>query len=108
VRGRVLAGLGLDEPRLLISLSHTHAGPSTSMDDAPKPGGALIRPYLDAVAEAALAAAREALATSVEATLAWATGCCALAQDRDLFDGEHHACGYNPNASADDTLLVGR
>jgi hypothetical protein len=104
----VLDALGLEHSRLLINLSHTHAGPSINTDDIAKPGGSLVRPYRDAVAQAAAAAAREALATNVEATLAWTAGRCDLAQNRDLFHRERHVCGFNPSAGSDDTLLVGR
>src|SRR5205085_10153628 len=42
--------------------------------------------------------------------LTWATGKCDLAANRDLPDPQQPRiiCGYNPQKSADDALLVGR
>jgi hypothetical protein len=108
VRRRILEALGLQEQRLLLSLSHTHAGPSLSLNDKDKPGGDAIGPYLDSLVVAVVSAAKEALATAEAATLTWTTGRCSLAQNRDLFDGTRHLCGFNPAGMADDTLLVGR
>jgi hypothetical protein len=53
-------------------------------------------------------AAEEALARRVEATLTWATGRSSVAGNRDLPAGDRYVVGYNPQAHADDTLLVGR
>ncbi len=108
VRGSILEELGLPEQRLLMCLSHTHAGPSLSLNDKDKPGGEAIGPYLHTLVVAVVAAAKEAVATAEEATLSWATGRCSLAQNRDLFDGTRYLCGFNPTGNADDTLLVGR
>lgn len=108
VRGAVLDRLGLDPARVLLSLSHTHAGPSTYRGDADQPGGHLVAPYLDAVRDAAVEAAEEALAGAVRATLTWATGHSSVAGNRDLRDGARYVVGYNPDAAADGTLLVGR
>ena len=46
LRGGLQAALGLPEAGVLLSLSHTHAGPSLYREDAAKPGGELIEPYL--------------------------------------------------------------
>ena len=42
--------------------------------------------------------------------MTYGTGRCALAVNRDLWDAdaERFACGYNPDAHADDTLVVAR
>jgi len=110
VRGAVLDALHLPAERLLISLSHTHAGPSLSRDDGDKPGGALIAPYLLTLRDRIIRAARAALASSRPALLSWRYGQCNLAHNRDLpeADTTRHVVGYNPNEPADDTVLVGR
>ncbi len=108
VRGAVIERLGLDPARVLLALSHTHAGPSTYHGDAGQPGGHLVPPYLDALRDAAVGGAEEALANRVEATLTWTTGRSSVAGNRDLPAGERYIVGYNPAAHADDTLLVGR
>ena len=110
VRGAVLEEFGLDESRVLINLTHTHAGPVFCREDKDKPGGEFIAPYLEKIRDAVLEAARNAHSGSTPAGLSWATGTCNLAQNRDLPDqnGERIVCGFHPNTFADDTLLVGR
>jgi len=110
VRRGVLDALGLPEERLIMALSHTHAGPCTSLLNADRPGGELIRPYLETLRDACVQAINEALAGATQAQLSWGLGRCALASNRDLRDTERSRflAGYNPTAAADDTLLVGR
>ncbi len=110
VRVALLEALGLESARVMVHLSHTHSGPSICREDAEKPGGHLIAPYLAKVRDAAIEAARAALASAAPATLAWTSGRCGLARNRDLQDPERDrvVCGVNPSAPADDTVLVGR
>lgn len=110
VRSAVLAALDLDEPRLMLHLTHTHSGPSICREDAGLPGGYLVGPYLDHVKAMAIEAARAACAQAVAGTLEWAYGRCALACNRDLPDpqADRIVCGFNPGAAGDDTLLIGR
>jgi hypothetical protein len=110
VRGAVLAALGIDESRAIVGMAHTHAGPSTFRGDIDKPGGHLVAGYLDRVRDAAVGCARRALASAQLATLEWERGRCALARNRDLPDPakDRVICGFNPEAPADDTLLVAR
>lgn len=138
VRDAVLAGLNLDPARLLISLTHTHAGPSICREDADKPGGPLILPYLEQVRNAVLRSGEQALRSAQPAVLEWDEGVCNLARNRDLpepdaeeaseegfaFNTPHrtveegealkgkaasrYLCGYNPSGPADPTLLIGR
>jgi hypothetical protein len=110
VRDGVLAALNINEARLLFCLSHTHAGPSLARDDADRPGGEKIGPYLTKLREAASATALAALANAQPATLTWRYGRCDLATNRDLPDAAsgRWLVGFNPHVPADDTLLVGR
>jgi hypothetical protein len=110
VRGALLETLGLDPSRVLINLSHTHAGPSIASDDRDLPGGDLIAGCLDTIRDRVIVAAREAVDNRREAVLTWATGRCDLARNRDLPDPlrSRIVVGYNAAAPADDTLLVGR
>lgn len=108
VRGRVLAELGLPADALTLSLSHTHAGPVLCAADAHLDGGELIPGYLDALADAAIAAAREAIANAVPGRIEWATGRCGLAANRELDVDGRALVGYNPEETSDDTVLVGR
>lgn len=110
VRGFLLDALNLSPDRLLLHLTHTHAGPVLCREEADKPGGTLIAPYLDTLRDTLLQAVQEALASAVPATLDWSAGRCGLAQNRDLPapDSPRYLCGFRPGAAADDTLLVGR
>ncbi|WP_119079121.1 hypothetical protein [Chitinophaga alhagiae] len=108
LRQGILQATGLDAARLMCCLTHTHAGPSTFSEDAHKPGGHLIQPYLRQVRESAIAAVREALAGAAPATLTWQYGQCDLAVNRDLPHEDRYVVAFNPNTPADQTLLVGR
>ncbi len=110
VRSAVLKSLDLDESRLVIALSHSHSGPSTSREHGDRPGGEKIEKYLLQLRKAIIEAARQALANAAPALLTWTTGRCDLARNRDLRSPEGNAviCGYNPHTTADDTLLLGR
>lgn len=110
VREPVLAALGLPPERLVVSLSHTHAGPAICRADAGLPGGHLIDGYLTRVTAAAVDTARRAVEDARPGVLEWTVGRCALARHRDLPDPSRPrvVCGFDPATPADDTLLVGR
>ncbi len=110
VRLPLVRELARDSSRVIVNLSHTHAGPSICREDREKPGGHLIDAYLTKVRDVLISAARKAVAGAVPATLEWRYGCCDLATNRDLPDPhrERIVTGYNPSRPADDTLLVGR
>ncbi|MFJ3473945.1 hypothetical protein ACIPJ1_13485 [Microbacterium maritypicum] len=108
VRGTILDALGLDPDQLMLSLSHTHAGAVLCAADAHLPGGELIPGYLEALAAAGVAAGREALDGAVPGLIEWTTGTCTLAADRELDVDGRALVGYNPAATADDTVTIGR
>ncbi len=110
VRGALLERFGLDPARVLINLSHTHAGPSVASDDREMPGGHLIPAYLDLLRDRLIDAVGQALDDRRPASLTWSTGRCDLARNRDQPDPERPriVVGFNQSAPADDTLLVGR
>lgn len=109
-RKTILAALDLPEDRLLICLSHTHSGPSICRKDTAKPGGHLIEPYLDRITKTAISLIRKALKNSEKSILSWKYGQCGLAENRDLKDPSQnrYLVGYNPEKTADQTLLCGR
>jgi hypothetical protein len=108
MRRALLERTGLDESRLLVALSHTHAGPSICRDDRVQPGGELIEPYLEFLERELSEVCAEALAGRRPAVVTWGVGRSPLARDRDLSEGGRQLCGFNPEAPADDTLVVGR
>lgn len=110
LRNGILRAFNLDESRLMFCLSHTHAGPSLYLADSDKPGGELIPEYLDELLQKSIDAIQHALSSAVDAILSWQYGKCGLATNRDLqqHDDRRFLVGFNPTATADDTLLVGR
>lgn len=108
VRGRVIEELGLEEANVLVALSHTHSGAVLCSTDVSLPGGHLIPGYLHTIAESAVAAAGEALAGSRPARIEWATGACSLAANRELDVEGRPLVGFNPERTADETVIVGR
>ena len=109
-RGSVLERTGLGEAAILVQQSHTHAGANTNSSLEGRPGADLIKPYLEKLAVDVGDAIVEAREAQQPAFVAWGSGRCALAQNRDFWDAgeERFACGYNPGVEADDTVLVAR
>jgi hypothetical protein len=110
VLDRLFTESAVPRERMMFCLTHTHAAPSVRTEDAGKPGGSLIAAYQDQLVRAGLRSISLAQADNVEATLTWRYGRCDLATNRDLPEpgGSRIVCGFNPDARADDTLLVGR
>jgi len=93
-----------------ICLSHTHGSGWMSRSRADLPGGELIGPYLDRLAEQLAELAVVAGKSLAPATITFGMGRCSLAAHRDYWDenASRFVCGFNPAGPADDTLLVGR
>ncbi|AMV39055.1 neutral/alkaline non-lysosomal ceramidase N-terminal domain-containing protein [Planctomyces sp. SH-PL62] len=106
----VAAKSGVDQERLLVAFSHTHAAGLMDGRRADRPGGELIAPYLADLADRVAALIVEAVARAGPATLCYANGRCDLAAHRDLYDeaSGRFVCGYNPEGPADDTVVVVR
>ncbi|MGY8793518.1 MAG: alkaline ceramidase [Woeseiales bacterium] len=109
---RLLEELSLESSHLIFALSHTHAAAPLMEADSSLPGSDLLEQWMERVYQAAVSAIGRALADADEAILDWHKGRCALAAVRDFPDPDPTAdrmvCGFNPEADADDTLLVGR
>lgn len=110
LRDALRAATDLPEERVIVALTHTHAGPSLSRSDSDRPGGVLIPAYLDHLAALVSTAAADLFGRLEPAILEWSYGSCDLAVNRDLYlPGEgRFVVGANDAAEADDTLLVGR
>ncbi|MSS71471.1 MAG: hypothetical protein EXS64_08270 [Candidatus Latescibacteria bacterium] len=95
---------------ITITYSHTHSSGWFVPDRLPLPGGELILPYLKDLRTKLQDACRRALANVQETTLTYAAGRCDMAANRDGYDDAFggHVCGFNPDAPADDTVLVAR
>jgi hypothetical protein len=110
LRERVASSADIDPARLLLVFSHTHAAGLMDSGRADRPGGDLIAPYLDRLAEQAGTLVAEARAGARPATLSYGVGRCSLAANRDFRDdaGGRFVCGFNPGGPADDTIIVVR
>jgi hypothetical protein len=110
MRDRVVAASSFAAANVHISLTHTHGAGLMLRARADLPGGDLIGPYLDSVAERLGELAGDAEHALRPAWLVFGRGRCDLAQHRDFFDEERggFVCGFNPRAPADDTILVAR
>lgn len=107
---KVSAGAGMPRDRVLVMFSHTHSAGLMGRERAELPGGELIGPYLDELADRLSKLARQAIAALEPAVITYGVGRCDLAAQRDFYDADHEqwVCGLNPAGTADDTLLVAR
>ena len=101
---------GVPRAQCIVVFSHTHAAGLMGLERANLPGGDLIAPYLDTLAQCVGDLLAQTLAELRPATIVYGTGRCSLAAQRDFWDAQHnvYAGGFNPGAPADDMLLVAR
>ena len=93
-----------------VTMSHTHGAGWMSRTRSDLPGGELLGPYLDELAARMGDLAREASGRVAPATIVYGAGRCNLAAHRDYYDDERsrYVCGFNPDGSTDDTVLLAR
>jgi hypothetical protein len=110
IRDAVSRAVPITPEQVHVALSHTHGSGWMSRTRSHLPGGELIGPYLDRLAEQIAALACQAFAARTPATIVYGQGRCSLAANRDYWDTTHgqYVCGYNPQGPADDTVLVAR
>ena len=101
---------GATPDQIAISFSHTHASGWFVPDRFSLPGGELIPGYLAELDERVREAAEQAMANVQEVSISYNTGHSDMAGNRDYWDTERgiYACGFNPDAPADDTVMVAR
>ena len=94
----------------IVSHSHTHAAGVLSLSRLKFPGGELIPGFLQEMRSRLEQASKEAVGRMQEVFITYATGRCNMAANRDCWDEAygHFVCGFNPEAPADDTVLVAR
>lgn len=110
LRSAIAQAARVSPDRVIITYSHTHSGGVFWPDRIPLPGGELIPTYLEELGEKLAKATREAVSRLAPVTISYATGRCDLATNRDYWDDATggYTCGYNPDAQADDTVVVAR
>lgn len=107
---RVATAAGVARERLLVMFSHTHAAGLMGLERRELPGGDMIEPYLERLAETLAELVRQARSGMRSVVISYVVGSCLLAAHRDLCDAAsgQWVCGFHPEGSADDTLLVAR
>lgn len=108
LRDPLLAALGAEPDDLLLHLVHTHAGPSVCDLGLDLPGAGLLDGYHDQLVATAVEVCETARRGAVDAVVTWAYGRCDLAVVRTLACGDRDVVAYDPAATADDTVAVGR
>jgi hypothetical protein len=110
IAARVAAATPLTADQVHVALSHTHGSGFLSRSRADLPGGDLIGPYLDRMAETCAELAARASTAVRPATLLYGTARCSLAAHRDYRDAAtgQIVCGFDPTGPADDTVLVAK
>jgi hypothetical protein len=108
IRDRVGRAAGIAATDVHVSMSHTHGSAWMSRSRSHLPGGDLIGPYLDRMAETCGRVAVAAAQAARPAMIVYGTARCALAAHRDFRDPAtgQFVCGFNPDGAADDTVLV--
>ena len=101
---------GIPPRDVVVTYSHTHSGGVFRPERISLPGGDLILRHIAQLIERIAEAGRSAVASLQPAVISYATGCCSLAANRDFWDDTANAyvCGFNPDAPADDTLVLAR
>lgn len=106
----VCEGALVSADRVILAVSHTHAACFPVKNRLDLPGGDLIEPYIQDMADQLRGGAQTAVEGMQEVSIAYATGRCNMAGNRDYWDEafDGFTCGYNPDAEADDTVVVAR
>ena len=101
---------GIGRERIVVFFSHTHGAGLLGRDRVELPGGENIPAYLDWLAEHLASSATAALRRVAPATFVYGIGHCGLATNRDYVDegAGQSVCGYNPDGTADATVLIAR
>jgi hypothetical protein len=108
--GAVAGASGLAREQILVAFSHTHGAGLMGRDRVELPGGELIPPYLETLADRLGAITRQAREAAEPVVITYAAGRCGLAAHRDFWDeqSQQFVCGFNPDGPADDALLLAR
>ncbi len=95
---------------LVFSWGHTHSGGHICRHRTEQPGGELIAPYLDVLAEKTAETVRDAIADLTPARATFASASSRMGAHRDFQDPAdgRYVCGYNPDQPLDLPVQVAR
>jgi len=107
---RVSVACNVAPAQVQTTFSHSHASGNFAHDRVHLPGGELIEAYIQEMFAKIAACARYAVASMQPVSVTYGTGHCNLAANRDYWDDANgiYTCGFNPDAGADDTVIVAR
>jgi hypothetical protein len=110
LRADVCASTDTAKEELQIAFSHTHAAGLMDRSRAALPGGELIGPYLDRMAELIVEAVQDAGSKFAPASIVYGAGRCGLAAQRDQWDAASNqfVCGFDAAGPTDDTVQLAR
>ena len=106
MRQRIAEATGIPPSAVLINSSHTHTGPTLTLDPTPRDGRSLADSertvaYTKGVQDKIVAAAKEASAALVPAKLSWGGGVVHFVMNRREFTERGVILGVNPRGLAD-------
>jgi hypothetical protein len=106
----ITARTAVPRDEIVVTFSHTHAAGLMDLARSDQPGGEWIGPYLRDVAARVSELIQQAQQNIANVAIAYGTGHCALAANRDFWDrvAGQSVCGFNPAGVTDDTVLVAR
>lgn len=101
---------GVSAESIVIYFSHTHGAGLMGLERKELPGGEMIAPYLEQLAVKISDLVRQSIQSARPAIINYGVGRCSLATNRDYWDSEKSSfvCGFNPEGTADDAVIVGR
>lgn len=101
---------GMDRSKISVTFAHTHGVGRYSPDRVELPGGEFIPEYLQSLNRIIAELAAGCLASTEEVRINYGSGRCGLAANRDFLDPTtgRYVCGYNPQAEADDQVVIAR
>ena len=106
IRERIAKETGIDRQAILINASHTHTGPTLSLDPTPREGRTLAdaertTAYTRRVQDQLVLLAVQAAAAMEPARLSWASGVVHFVMNRREFTERGVILGVNPRGLAD-------
>lgn len=98
----------LAEEQLLVTFSHTHAAGLLDPSRGDRPGGEMIAPYLQQLADTVGQLVLQATQSMTAVTMTYGVGSCAMAAHRDAWDetANRWVCGLNADGAADAAVVV--
>jgi hypothetical protein len=107
---RVSATAQIPRECIIVFFSHTHGAGLMGLERRQLPGGDLIPKYLEDLAARIGMLIQKARKKKQPGRIGFGVGRCNMAANRDYFDEnlQQFVCGFNPEGTADDRLLVGR